>query len=301
LGRLWSRTDKNRQHFLSLLASVLSSTQFYQHEYAELVLPIIQAESLSALAHPQTIALDLAHSLAFRRGLGNSLYASPNSPVSASDVKSFAQQAFNKSNIAVLGAGISTDALAKAVQSSFGSSSGSTSTLNGGSTTYYGGEQRVPLDAHAGPLAQPTLVIAYGTSSAPTPEQKVLQQLIGGETSVKWSHGQSALAQAAAKVHGASAKSFLLPYSDASLFGVVVTAPTSEGVAAVAKDVTAALKAASKASGEEIKRAIAKAKFADAVSRENQLGLVQTAGPAVGPYSLLNFKVSMANKSAILW
>jgi hypothetical protein len=160
--------------------------------------------------------------------------------------------------------------------------------LKAGSTTYYGGEQRVPLDIHAGPLAQPTLVIAYGTSSAPTPEQKVLQQLIGGETSVKWSHGSSALAQAAAKVNGASAKSFLLPYSDASLFGVVVTAPTSEGVAAVAKDVTAALKAASKASGEEIKRAIAKAKFADAISREQQLGLVQTAGPAVCPPILLS-------------
>jgi ubiquinol-cytochrome c reductase core subunit 2 len=273
-----------RQHFLNLLASVLSSTQFHQHEYAELVLPIIQAESLSALAHPQTLALDLAHSLAFRRGLGNSLYASPNSPVSASDVKSFAQQAFNKSNVAVLGAGISTDALAKAVQSSVGNSAGSTSTLKAGSTTYYGGEQRVPLDAHAGPLAQPTIVIAYGTSSAPTPEHKVLQQLIGGETSVKWSTGSSALAQAAGKVHGASAKSFLLPYSDASLFGVVVTAPTSEGVAAVAKDVAAALKGASKASGEEIKRAIAKAKFADAVSREQQLGLISTAGPAVSSH-----------------
>jgi ubiquinol-cytochrome c reductase core subunit 2 len=108
--------------------------------------------------------------------------------------------------------------------------------------------------------------------------------LIGGETSVKWSTGSSALAQAAGKVHGASAKSFLLPYSDASLFGVVVTAPTSEGVAAVAKDVAAALKGASKASGEEIKRAIAKAKFADAVSREQQLGLISTAGPAVSPH-----------------
>lgn len=277
-----------RQHFLSLLASVLSSTHFYQHEYSELVLPTVQAEALSALAHPQTIALDLAHQLAFRRGLGNSLYASPNSPVTASDVKSFAQQAFNKSNIAVLGAGISTDALAKAVQSSFGSASGSASTLSAGSSTYFGGEQRVPLDAHAGPLAQPTLVIAYGTTSAPTPEQKVLQQLLGGESNIKWSAGSSPLAQAAAKVPGAQAKSFLLPYSDASLFGVTVTAPTSEGVAAVAKDVTAALKGAAKASGDQIKRAIANAKFADAVAREQQLGLISQAGPAVrvGPAPL---------------
>lgn len=260
---------------------------------------------MSALAHPQTIALDLAHQLAFRRGLGNSLYASPNSPVTASDVKSFAQQAFNKSNIAVLGAGISTDELAKAVQSSFGgSSSSSANTLQGGSSTYYGGEQRVPLDAHAGPLAQPTLLIAYGTSSAPTPEQKVLQQLLGGESNVKWTAGSSALAQAAAKVPGAQAKSFLLPYSDASLFGVAVTAPTSEAVAAVAKDVAAALKGAAKASGDEIKRAIAKAKFADAVSREQQLGLITRAGPAVSlPKASSNLFIphKLNHLTALLW
>lgn len=202
--------------------------------------------------------------------------------MTAADVKSFAQQAFNKSNIAVLGAGISTDALAKAVQSSFGgSASGSANTLSGGASKYFGGEQRVPLDAHAGPLAQPTLIIGYGTSSAPTPEQKVLKELLGGESNVKWTAGSSALAKAAAKVPGAQAKSFLLPYSDASFFGVAVTAPTSEGVAAVAKDVAAALKGAAKASGDEIKRAIANAKFTDAVSREQQLGLITKAGPAV--------------------
>ena len=277
-----------RDHFLSLLASVLSSTHYYPHEYSELVLPNVEAEALSALASPSTTALDIAHQLAFRRGLGNSLFASPHSPVSVSDVKSFAQQAFAKSNIAVLGAGISTDVLSKAVQKAFGSgsASGSGSGLNPGSSTYYGGEQRVPLDLHASPVAQPTMVIAYGSSSAPSAELKVLPHLLGGHPSIKWSPGASPLSQAAGKVPGASAEAFLLPYSDASLFGVVVTAPTSAGVATVAKEVGAVIKSAGKGvKDDEIKRAIAKAKFAEATALERTASLIATAGPAV---SLMN-------------
>ncbi|RXK39308.1 hypothetical protein M231_03387 [Tremella mesenterica] len=270
-------------HFLSLLASVLSSTHFYPHEYAELVLPTLEAETLSAISSPTTLALDLAHQLAFRHGLGNSLFASPHSPVSVTDVKSFAQQAFAKSNIAVLGSGISTDALSKAVQKAFGSGSASgSSTLAPGSTKYFGGEQRVPLELHANPAAQPTMIIAYGSTSAPSPELKVLPHLLGGVSSVKWCDGASPLSQAAAKVPGASAEAIILPYSDASLFGVIISAPTSEGVAMVAKDVALALKAAGKGvKDDEVKRAIAKAKFADATASERVASLISTAGPAL--------------------
>lgn len=264
-----------------MLASVLSSSQFYDHEYAELVVKNVQSESLSALSNPSTIALDLAHQLAFRRGLGNSLFASPHSPVTASDVKSYAQKAFAKSNIAVLGSGISSDSLSKAVQSAFGSASASGSSgLSAGSTTYYGGEQRIPLDMHA-IGAQPTLVIAFGSTSASAAELKVVQHLLGGETSVKWTPGTTPLAQAADKVPGATAKAFLLPYSDAALIGVVVSAPTSEGVASVAKDVVSAIKGVSGAKDEEVKRAVAKAKFADATVHERAFGYLTHAGPAV--------------------
>lgn len=271
----------DEQHFLEVLASVLSSTHYYPHEYHELVLPTIQTESLAALANPTTLAMDLAHSLAFRRGLGNSLFASPHSPVSAAQVKEFAQKAYAKSNIAVLGTGVSTDALNKAVQKTFGSSSGSGS-LSAGSSTYYGGETRVPLDVHAGPHAQPTMVIAFGNGSAPSADLKVLQHALGGESSVKWSLGQSPLAQIASKVEGASAKSFLLPYSDASLFGVVVSAPTSQGVASVAKEVSSLLKSAGKSlKDEDVKRAVAKAKFASATSLERTEGLLFAAGQSL--------------------
>lgn len=222
--------------------------------------------------------MDAAHSIAFRRGLGNSLYASPHSPVSAAEVKSFAQQAFAKSNIAVLGAGISTENLSKAVQSAFGSGSGGAA-LSSGSSKYYGGESRIPLDVHAGPGAQPTMIIAYGTTKS-SADLKVLPHLLGGESAVKWSHGSSPLSQAAAKVPGSSAKAFLLPYSDAALFGVVVTAPTSEGVASLAKEVAGLMKGA-KGSDEEIKRAINKARFHEASLLERHETLIATAGAAV--------------------
>ncbi|KAK4689991.1 hypothetical protein P7C73_g94, partial [Tremellales sp. Uapishka_1] len=270
-------------HFLDVLSSTLSSTHFYPHEYQELVLPTIEAESLSALASPSTLALDIAHNLAFRRGLGNSLFASPHSPVSATQVKEYAHKAFAKSNIAVLGSGISTEALSKAVQTSFGagSSSSGAPSLSAGSSTYYGGESRIPLDAHSSPSAQPTMVIAYGSAGAPSAQTTILPHLLGGVASLKWSAGISPLSLAAAKVPGASAKAFLLPYSDASLFGVVVTAPTSEGVRTVALEVAAAIKAAGKPKDDELKRAIAKAKFAEATKIESIESLISSAGPAL--------------------
>jgi ubiquinol-cytochrome c reductase core subunit 2 len=130
------------------------------------------------------------------------------------------------------------------------------------------------------------LVIAYGSTGAPSADLKALPHLLGGVSALKWTPGSTPLSLAADKVPGASAKAFLLPYSDASLFGVVVTAPTSEGVAAVAKDVAAAIKAAGSAKDEEVKRAVAKAKFADATVLESSAGLIATAGASVG-HSLL--------------
>ncbi|WVR06906.1 hypothetical protein IAU60_003942 [Kwoniella sp. DSM 27419] len=273
----------DEEHFLSVLASVLSSSHFYPHELKELVLPVVQSEAVSAQTAPSTLAFDLAHNLAFRKGLGNSLYASPHYPVTIEDVKTFAQSAFSKSNVAVIGSGISTEALAQAVSSAFGAgSSAPGSGLNSAKTTYYGGEVRVPLDVHAPPSAQPTMLIAYGSASPASADLKVLKHLLGGESSLKWTPGSSLLSQAAEKVPGSSAKAFLLPYSDAALFGVLVTAPTSQQVTDLAKDVASILKNAGKnVKDEEVKKAVAKATFADASASETVEGLIATAGPAL--------------------
>lgn len=270
-----------RDHFLSLLASVLSSTQYYPHEYSELVLPNIQTETTSALSDPRILSLDLAHQLAFRRGLGNSLFAQSHSPVSADDVKSFAQQVYAKSNIAVLGGGISTDALTAAVSKAFGSGSAGASSVNAGSSQYFGGEQRVPLDTHHNPNARPTVTIAFGSTGSASADLKVLPHLVGGASSVKWCAGTSPLSLIAEKVPGATIDAALLPYSDASLFTVTISAPTAEGVKALAKEVAATVKEAGSAKDEEVKKAVAKAKLADASRFDNTVGLLSVAAPHV--------------------
>ncbi len=274
----------NRDYFLSLFAQVLSSTKFTAHEYTELVLPVVQAEWIGHVASPSTLAFDVAHTLAFRRGLGNSLYASPTSPVSIDQVKAYAKQAFAKDNISVLGTGISAGALEKAVGSAFGSSgaAGGGGGLQTSGAQYFGGEQRVPLDVHSAAGAQPTMIIAYGATGASHADLSVLSHLLGGTSSLKWAPGASPLSLAADKISGASAKAFVLPYSDAALFGVVVSAPTSENVKALATEVAGLVKAlGSEAKDDALKRAVAKAKFEVASATETKEGLMASFAPQV--------------------
>lgn len=222
--------------------------------------------------------------MAFRKGLGNSLFAQRYSPLSVNDVKSYATQAFAKSNIAVLAGGLSTDALSAAVTKAFGSGTSSGSSLSGGSTQYFGGEQRVAIDSHANPSAKPSVTIAFGTTGkdASSADLKVLPHLVGGASSVKWCAGTSPLSVLTEKFPGSSITANLLPYSDASLFTVTVSAPTNEAVRDLAKQVASTVKEAGSAKEEEVKKAIAKAKLAEAGKFENSAGLVSVVAPSVG-------------------
>lgn len=154
--------------------------------------------------------------------------------------------------------------------------------MNTQASKYYGGEARIPLDLHANPTAKPTLVIAYGATGEATPEFSVLPHLLGGESALKWVPGSTPFSLAAAKVPGSTVRSFVTPYSDASLFTVVIQANTDADVRTVAEGVASAIKgAASGVKDDELKRAIAKAKFADATKLENYNSFVEAAAPAV--------------------
>lgn len=59
-------------------------------------------------------ALDTAHNVSFRNGLGNPLFASR--PVSLGAVKAYAANVFTKENVAVIGSGVSETTLAQLVQ-----------------------------------------------------------------------------------------------------------------------------------------------------------------------------------------
>ena len=257
-----------------MLTSFITSAKFTRHEFEEYVLPLVEAESLSALTNPATRAIELAHSLAFRSGLGSSLFASPNNHLYTEDVKAFAASAFQKGNIAVLGAGIDQTTLSKLVANSLGSSSAATTTApSTPPTSYFGGETRV--EAHGGPQ---TIFIGFGATGSSAPEIAALSAHLSPQSAIKWSRGQSPIA---AKIpHGTSVQTVFLPYSDATLFGLLVQGPTGESTKEAGKVAVKALKDSAVSGGlkgEELKKAVAKAKFAAASAIESDRDAMVTA------------------------
>jgi ubiquinol-cytochrome c reductase core subunit 2 len=79
-------------------------------------------------------------------------------------------------------------------------------------------------------------------------------------------------------------QSVYLPYSDATLFGLLVQGTTAAGVTEAGKAAVKALKSAAATGGvkgEELKKAVAKAKFAAASAIDGRDGLVSVLGSKV--------------------
>ena len=161
------RLTSARSFFVDVLSSFFTNVKFTRHELQEYVAPVCEAESTTSASNPASHAVELAHALAFRNGLGLPLYASAHSHISVEDVKQFASSVFAKDNVAVLGTGISQEALSKLVEQTLGSLASSGS-LSNSSSAYFGGETRV--DSHEGPQ---TVFIGFGQSGAVSPELAV--------------------------------------------------------------------------------------------------------------------------------
>ncbi|KDN39952.1 putative QCR2-40 kDa ubiquinol cytochrome-c reductase core protein 2 [Tilletiaria anomala UBC 951] len=264
--------------FVEVLGDAVSQAKFARHEYSESVVPLIQSDAEFAAANPLVSGFDQLTSTAYRnRGLGASLFASHSSPISYSDVQHYAKSVLAKNNLAVLGSGIESEKLAKLVQQHFAPLSPSASSASTTKTpsTYYGGEHRVQYaPAHHDSSARASfghVFLAFeGAANGASPELAVLRSLLGGESSVKWSKGQSPLSAISAQAPGATVSAFNLGFSDAGLFGIHVSAP-HERIAAVAKSAMNALKEiASQSKVDDIKRAVAKAKFEAAATLEGR-------------------------------
>ncbi|KAJ7281815.1 Metalloenzyme, LuxS/M16 peptidase-like protein [Mycena rebaudengoi] len=255
--------------FVDLLASVVASTQFTRHEFQELVLPAIEGEVNSLAADPATHAVELAHALAFRSGLGASLFAAPHTPITAGDVAQFASTAFS-SDIAVLGTGISQSALSALVTKSLANPA--VAALASPASQYFGGETR--LQAHGTPQ---TLFIGFGAAGVSSPELAALAAFVDPTPAVKWSRGSSPMLQHA----GTSVRVVYLPYSDATLLGLVVQGPTTDAVREAGKAAVAALKGSATVKAEDLKSAIAKAKFRLASAADGRAGTIEILGSKV--------------------
>jgi ubiquinol-cytochrome c reductase core subunit 2 len=258
-----------RAYFVDILSSVLNSTRFTPHEFHESVLPSVQAETVEATHNPAVTALDIAHALAFRKGLGSSLFASAAGPsINSEDVKTFASSAFSKSNISVIGTGVDASTLGKLVEKSLSSlPSGSAAATS--SAKYYGGESRALLETHG----VQTIFIGYGATGPVTPELSVLAAHLSATPAVKWSESEPPAFPNLPK--DATVQTVLLPYTDATLFGFLVQGPTAETVTEAGKAVVAGVKASSgPLKGESLKRAVAKAKFNAATALDTRQGFL---------------------------
>ncbi|EIW56375.1 ubiquinol-cytochrome C reductase complex core protein 2 [Trametes versicolor FP-101664 SS1] len=275
--------------FVDVLSSYLTSTKFTRYELTELVAPTCEAETSAALSNPATHAVELAHALAFRNGLGNSIFATPGHHLTADDVRAYAQSVFGSGNVAVLGTGIDPAALEKLLEKSLGKFAAAASPASTASK-YFGGETRV--DAHG---AAETVFIGFGTSGAPSAELAVLAAHLDPTPSVKWSKSTSPIA--AGIPEGSSVQAVYLPYSDASLFGLLVQAPTTAAVKEAGKVAVAALQAAGSLKGEELQKAIAKAKFIAASAVDGRDGLISSLGPKVSILSGTSASLSEAVSS----
>ncbi|EPT00043.1 hypothetical protein FOMPIDRAFT_1023992 [Fomitopsis schrenkii] len=275
--------------FVDILSSFVKSAKYTRHELDEYVAPVCEAESTTAFSNPAVRALDLAHLLAFRTGLGSSPFTTPGTHVSVEDVKAYAQNAFTPGNLAVLGTGIDAATLQKLVEQSLGSLSGA-STLSSSPSSYFGGETRI--EAHGAPE---TIFIGFGTAGAPSAELAVLSAHLDPTPTIKWSKGLSPIA--ANLPAGVSVKSVLLPYSDAALYGIVIQGADTERVKEAGKVAVAALKAAGDLKGDDLKKAVAKAKFDAASALDGRDNVLFALGAqALGSPASLDSTISNLDK-----
>ncbi|KAF7370703.1 Peptidase-M16 domain-containing protein [Mycena sanguinolenta] len=246
----------DEEFFVKVLASVIASSKYYRHDYEELVLPAIQSEVNDLHRDPATLAVELAHALAFRNGLGASLFATAHTPVTATDVEQFAASAFAKGNFA----------------HAFASSE-----------TRLRPEYRAHRVLRRGRTASSPTAARRPSSSAsallvcPPPELAALAAHLDPNPSVKWAKSASPILAG----ENISAQAVYLPYSDAALVGLLIQGPTAAGVREAGKAAVAALKGTSGVKAEELKSAVAKAKFRMAASADGRAGIIDVLGSKV--------------------
>lgn len=244
---------QHQELFIEILADVVKSTKFTQHEYDEAVKPALQAEFNASQQNALIQAIDTAHTIAFRRGLGNSLFSASEHPVKLEDVKAYASKVYSADNVALLSTGPSdiSSSLSK-----YFSGLSSTGQAQSAKSQYFGGEQRLnlPHDGHALPSA----FISWGSTSL-SPAHTVLAELLGSGSNIKWNKGLSPLAA----IEEADVKAVNFDYSDASLFGFAVQSSSESNVKKASQKAVEAFKkiAQNGVESTQLQAAIAKSKF----------------------------------------
>ncbi|KAJ1945294.1 ubiquinol-cytochrome c reductase core subunit 1 [Linderina macrospora] len=243
-------------YFADVLGDIATATKYTEHEFRDIA-KLVAFESLSARSSPATRLVEGVHQAAFRNGLGNSLYALESSPVASGDaVRQYAEAALTAGRVAIVGTGIDSAALAAIVSESKLAAipASSASTLSTPASKFNGGVQQIYDSASS--VSHYALAFEGAQDASTT---RVLANLLSGERRLKWNTGVSPLAKLAAE-EGFGLQSFQSSYSDASLVGVVVSAPNAKIQEAVEKVARTIQTQIASPSAETVQRAVAAAK-----------------------------------------
>ena len=239
------------------------------HQLQEEVLPRIKLSQKSILGNTAELADSSAHAVAFHRGLGTPLHPTSSSPftkyVDELNLEMFSVAAYAKDNFAVVANGASHSELSKWVGEFFtdlpDTALPEIPKIESSPTKYYGGEERIAHDSSN------TMILAFPGSGSVTggffkPEISVLAALLGGQSTIKWSPGFSLLSKATEDYPRIQIRTTHQIYSDAGLLCISMSGDAVQ-MREAASGVVSALKgvAAGEVSKEDIKKAVATAKF----------------------------------------
>ena len=229
------------------------------------------------LGHPDQFAINSAHGIAFHRGLGNPLYPSSSTPMTKyldeGRLEAYSRVAYAKPNFAIVANGVSHQELMKWVGEFFTEVENSPPkdipSPGQETTKYYGGEERIAHDSgNAMVIAFPGSGSNMGVSFKP--EVQVLATLLGGQSNIKWTPGFSLLSKATAAYPQAHTRTEHYTYSDAGLMTISMSGNASQ-IRDASQEVVKTLKsvAVGNVSKEDVKKAVASAKFKALESGQN--------------------------------
>lgn len=224
---------------------------------------------------PVAIALEHAHNVAFHSGLGEHRLAI-STKFSPSLLPSYAQKVYQRGNLAVVANGAAQADLEKWTSEFFKGLPEGTG-VPSAPTKYFGGENRTYN------AAGNAIVIAFpGSQGDPDAkaEFSVLAYLLGGEASTKWNVGTSAISTAVAELTGVKAVARHAAYSDAGLLTISITGPQNS-LAKAGEEVIKAVNSIANASPEDLKKAIAQAKFDVLAAAEDRTAGIELVGQSV--------------------
>lgn len=211
------------------------------------------------------IALDNAYAVAFHNGLGSPVFPASTAPykkyLSDDHVAAFADAAYTRPNLAIVGDGANASTLSSWVERFFKDvpvSAQSGQSIKTEATKYFGGEQR--QNAAVGNAI--TIAFPGSDYNNAKPEIAVLAALLGGKSTIKWSPGFSLLGKATAGLPDLQVATSNASYSDAGLFTIQISGAAAS-VRKAAFEAAKALKSVADGTvgKEDLEKAIANAKF----------------------------------------